>query len=63
MKKIKLELERLAVESFDTASAADERGTVLGHQLDTYKTCPDPSWIDACPSERTCPTACSFTEC
>ena len=32
MKKIKLELDRLQVESFDTAAAeSDSRGTVHGH--------------------------------
>lgn len=86
MRKIKLEMESLAVESFSTSSFGEERGTVLGRNAapetgefcasvelcGTFDSCgiartcttePDPSWIDACPSERTCPTACSFTEC
>ena len=32
MKKLRLKLEDLAVESFPTASPADERGTVRGHE-------------------------------
>lgn len=39
MRKIRLELEELSVESFDTA-AGDEspRGTVRGHSTDTQET-------------------------
>ena len=31
MRKIKLELENLVVDSFETAPEADARGTVVGH--------------------------------
>lgn len=33
MRKLKLELEELRVESFETAEAAAERGTVRGHAI------------------------------
>jgi hypothetical protein len=32
MKKLRLDVEDLAVESFATADGADERGTVRGHE-------------------------------
>ncbi|HEU0054582.1 MAG TPA: hypothetical protein VFQ39_15450 [Longimicrobium sp.] len=53
MKKIKLTVESLRVESFRTAAVELERGTVLGNAK-TIDTCAagDPcfSAIDACPS-------------
>jgi len=33
MRKMKLELERLAVDSFEVASGMDARGTVQGNEL------------------------------
>lgn len=38
MRKLKLELETLAVESFDTTEAAERRGTVVGHNSN-YTVC------------------------
>jgi hypothetical protein len=39
MAKIKLDVDALQVESFDTAPAADARGTVQGHQIVGTNTC------------------------
>ena len=43
MRKLKLQLENLAVDSFETGTAADRHGTVRGHD-DTRETefCPTP---------------------
>ena len=59
----KLKLQDLAVESFDTTTAEDSRGTVIAEQCTcpTNCTCPgcpscDPSYCDtAC---QTCPYSC-----
>jgi len=51
MSKIKLNLEVLSVESFETADAARGEGTVLAHAK-TFNGCG--SEIDACPSARGC---------
>jgi hypothetical protein len=60
MKKIRLDLDSLSIESFDTTGAADARGTVAGHA--TYQaycsyglTC-----VDSC--EGTCDGSC-VSEC
>jgi hypothetical protein len=51
MKKIKLSLENLRVDSFPTAAAGRDRGTVLGNAKTYENTCsPCDSAIDACPS-------------
>lgn len=51
MKKIRLELERLYVESFVTASAHAAGGTVLGHAAATAE----------CPSAgTTCHNSCQY---
>jgi hypothetical protein len=51
MKKIKLNLESLRVESFSTHTAGRDRGTVLGHAKTYENTCsPCGSAIDNCPS-------------
>lgn len=54
MTKMKLNLDTLAVQSFETAAAgAAVRGTVDGHAaVKTYNGCT--SEIDACPSARGC---------
>ncbi|MBB4635740.1 hypothetical protein [Longimicrobium terrae] len=54
MSKMKLNLDTLAVQSFETAGAgAAARGTVDGHAIaKTYNGCT--SEIDACPSARGC---------
>ena len=67
MKKIKLSIERLRVESFATAATEREQGTVFGN-AETVDTCaagaPCYSAIDGCPSsphEATC-NGCVGTE-
>lgn len=69
MKKLRLELDALVVESFDTADAEGGAGTVHGNALvelgqaqaaktDVRVDCG--SWIDACPSRLgTCDFTCS----
>lgn len=47
MKKLRLELDQLTVDSFDTAVSAARRGTVVGEE---QCTCPS-----ACASNCTCP--------
>jgi hypothetical protein len=52
MEKLKLELDALAVESFDTGRADAGGGTVRGHEAVRTPLC---SAIDACPT-RLCDT-------
>ena len=73
MRKLTLELESLAVESFETTEAADGRGTVAGHQLTTRSrvtcypnfTCPEcaypdtDAWTCAGTCNNTCPDTCA----
>ncbi len=65
MNKLKLDLESLAVETFDTAAPAEPRGTVHG----LSGTCTDPEscdyWCqslwpsDCCTAAATCPASCN----
>jgi len=63
MKKLSLELESLAVDSFDTTSAArDERGTVRGNDSEGESDVPVPTppvYADDCTCRATdlCPSA------
>lgn len=58
MNKLKLTLESLAVESFDTTAVAKEKGTVFGEQC----TCPTVCTCPGCPScDATCPNTCPYT--
>jgi hypothetical protein len=52
MKKIRLSIEGLCVESFATAAAERGKGTVFGNAktVDTCYATACPSWIDDCPS-------------
>lgn len=60
MKKLKLGLEELAVESFDTTPAHRERGTVVGEQC----TCPTACTCPGCPTcDNTCPYTCDDQTC
>ncbi len=47
MRKIKLNLETLSVDSFETAALEAERGTVVGHDPTNGAKC-DGSAFDAC---------------
>jgi hypothetical protein len=55
MKKLKLELDNLAVESFDTTATHKSRGTVIGEQCTCYTYC------NTCPGCPTCDATCAYT--
>ena len=60
--KLKLQLDDLTVDSFDTVSAAPAKGTVFGEECTcpTACTCPGCPTCDAtCPA--TCPESCDFS--
>ena len=67
MKKLTLNLDALAVESFDTAAAAEPRGTVDAHQVrptapescDYY--CASQNISGCCTADPTCPATCQNT--
>ncbi|HEU4881899.1 MAG TPA: hypothetical protein VFT45_06635 [Longimicrobium sp.] len=64
MKKIKLEIEALQVESFPTVSAADElRGTVHGNQESIFA--PEATCGDSCLDPNSCRGTCfcSVVDC
>ena len=52
--KLKLELEHLAVESFDTQASAERKGTVFGEQCTCWTNC-------TCPGCPTCAASCNGT--
>jgi hypothetical protein len=57
MKKLRLDLDQLTVDSFDTASHAEKKGTVFGEQCTCYTNC-------TCPGCPTCDnTACGQNTC
>ncbi|HEU0300896.1 MAG TPA: pinensin family lanthipeptide [Longimicrobium sp.] len=59
MKKLALNLDDLAVESFETVHGGDGRGTVHGHGDDG--TGSDPTCCRTCPGDPTCNTlACCW---
>lgn len=53
MNKLKLDLEELGVESFDTQGGVKERGTVVGEQQ-----C---SCVGTCYWQATCAATCAYT--
>ena len=56
MKKLRLDLDALAVASFDTVSADAELGTVQGHLVPTNPWCAANSYKSYCPDTLcTCP--------
>ena len=56
--KLKLDMEQLTVESFDTSNSQEQRGTVMGEQC----TCPSACSCPGCPScDATCPATCYNT--
>ncbi|HEX2206859.1 MAG TPA: hypothetical protein VHG93_04200 [Longimicrobium sp.] len=58
MHKLKLVMDDLRVESFDTTAAAGEKGTVFGEQCTCYSDCTCPG----CPTcDGTCPATCPYT--
>ena len=74
MAKLRLTLDELHVDSFDTASSAAGKGTVFGEQCTCYTNCTCPG----CPTcdytacdQNTCPAtcfgscggSCYYTEC
>jgi hypothetical protein len=60
MNKMKLNLDALAVESFDTSASAREKGTVFGEQC----TCPTACTCPGCPTcDGTCPFTCDDYSC
>jgi hypothetical protein len=50
MNKLKLSLEALAIESFDTTCTVREKGTVVGEQA-----------TNTCPGCPTCAATCAYT--
>jgi len=59
MKKLKLELDELSVESFPTARAEEERGTVAGQNEPPYTQSCDGSCVNTCNScVNTCYNTC-----
>jgi hypothetical protein len=69
MRKMKLELDRLEVESFAPSRERNEGGTVHAHSFDTcYVPCPDPSAEGSCfevSCQQTCGQAasCGYNPC
>ena len=56
MKKLKLELDALAVESFESVAPESARGTVQGHLVPTNPWCAANSYKSYCPDSLcTCP--------
>jgi hypothetical protein len=65
MKKIRLDLDTLSVDSFNTTTTPEERGTVQGHiPPDTYwRYCSDGiTCVDSCEYES-CNGTCAATDC
>lgn len=65
MKKLKLALDDLSVETFDTSPARREKGTVMGEQ---ECTCPTACTCPTCPTccntcEASCPYTCDDATC
>jgi hypothetical protein len=56
--KLRLDLDQLTVESFDTIRRQEKRGTVFGEQCTCYTQCTCPG----CPTcDATCPNTCAYT--
>ena len=56
MKKLKLDLDVLAVTSFDTDAVTEKSGTVQGHLVPTNPWCAANSYRSYCPDSLcTCP--------
>jgi hypothetical protein len=62
MKKLKLDLDALTVESFAPSKAPAEAGTVRGYLTAYYELCyPDQTWEDSCTCEPTCNADTCYT--
>lgn len=58
MNKIRLQLDSLTVESFETTAAEKAKGTVFGEEC----TCPTNCTCPGCPTcNETCPQTCAHT--
>jgi hypothetical protein len=58
MRKLKLDLDQLTVDSFHTAAPARREGTVFGEQCTCYTNCTCPG----CPTcDHTCANTCAYT--
>jgi hypothetical protein len=58
MGKLRLDLDQLTVDSFDTSETAAEKGTVFGEQCTCYTNCTCPG----CPTcDNTCGDSCNGT--
>jgi hypothetical protein len=60
MNKLKLNLDELSVESFDTTRAEKEKGTVFGEQCTCYTQCTCPG-CPTCANYNTCNATCGAT--
>jgi hypothetical protein len=61
MNKLKLSMEDLSVESFDTTTVRKEKGTVFGEQCTCYTVCTCPGCYTCegtCPNDHTCADTC-----
>ncbi|HEX6368395.1 MAG TPA: hypothetical protein VF006_05650 [Longimicrobium sp.] len=58
MKKMKLDLEDLSVDSFDTSAPLEKRGTVFGEQCTCYTQCTCPG-CPTCQNYNTCDASCN----
>lgn len=63
MNKLRLHLEDLAVESFDTSRPAREKGTVFGEQCSCGGTCAGQATCDYTCDDATCPNTCDDATC
>jgi hypothetical protein len=68
MKKLRLELDELTVESFGTQREEDVRGTVAGQNEPAYTQSCDGSCVNTCAScvntcLNTCQASCAETNC
>jgi len=69
MRKIRLDVEELVVESFDTADAKGKAGTVRGHAISQFVACVASEFSDCatclegCPQDTmTCFASCHMTD-
>jgi hypothetical protein len=66
MKKLRLEMEEIQVETFEVADETPGRGTVQGQQPTVGDTCSCDCSADVCSLEEICtgyPHSCNFTWC